>query len=243
MLDKNYEFVVMRSQAQWGLDEAKKLKPQSQPGITPRRLVRRNIDRPMLAALLERWPARYSTADPTTNDRSLFRSLNMANAAARLLANAEGTEYDIGRSLSLWVSAFEILVHDGYSYASYVYDNFDEAQWNLTKCNEAIYEISSGKPKRNLACWIYSKLNKSRNDFLHGNEITDKTHHRQRLQRHRQMEREDSYLIAHRLRSERCRQSAPLWERIRQASEPLYDWLLAARLIVEQSYSRKGERY
>jgi hypothetical protein len=71
------------------------------------------------------------------------------------------------------VSAFEILVNDGYSDASYVYDNFDEAQWNLTKCNEAIYEVNSGKPKCNLACWIYSKLNKSRNDFLHGNVITE----------------------------------------------------------------------
>ena len=38
MLDKNYEFVVMRSIGQWGLDEAKKLNPQSVPGVTPRKL-------------------------------------------------------------------------------------------------------------------------------------------------------------------------------------------------------------
>jgi hypothetical protein len=177
MLDKNYQYVVMRSQAQWGLDEVKKLKPQSIPGVTPRRLIRRNIDRPMLAALLKRWPIRYSTAEPAWEDRALFRSLNMANAAARLPANAEGTEYDIGRCISLWVSAFEILVHDGYSDASYVYKNFDETDWNLTECRKTIYEVEGHKPgqtKRNLACWIYGKLNKSRNDFLHGNAIADK---------------------------------------------------------------------
>ena len=42
-------------------------------------------------------------------------------------------------------------------------------------CKNQTYEISIGKPKRRLSCWIYSKLNKARNDFLHGNAITDAT--------------------------------------------------------------------
>jgi len=33
MLDKNYEFAVMRTMAQMGLDEAEELQPQSSPGI------------------------------------------------------------------------------------------------------------------------------------------------------------------------------------------------------------------
>jgi len=173
MLDKNYEYVVMRSIGEIGLDEAHELRPQSLPGVTPRRLVRRNIDRPMLAAFLQRWPVRYSTATPTWEDTALFRSLNMANAAAKLPATAGGTYYDIGRSAALWASAFEILVHDGYSDAGYVYNNFDKAQWNLSECKNHIYEVSLGKPQRSLACWIYSKLNKARNDFIHGNPITD----------------------------------------------------------------------
>jgi hypothetical protein len=48
MFDKNFEYVVMNSMAQLGLDEAKELQPQSTSGITPRTLVRRMIDRPML---------------------------------------------------------------------------------------------------------------------------------------------------------------------------------------------------
>ena len=178
MLDKNYEYVVMRSIGQVGLDEAHELKPQSIPGVTPRKLVRRNMDRPMLAALLKRWPVRYGTADPTWEDRALFRSLNMANAAARLPANAEGTEYDIGRCIGLWVSAFEILVHSGDSSLKFVYKNFNKAEWHLSKCKEPIYEAEGYKPgqaKRNLACWIYGKIHKARNDFLHGNAVADNT--------------------------------------------------------------------
>jgi hypothetical protein len=164
--------------AQLALDEAHELKPQSTPGITPRPLIRRMIDRTMLAALLKRWPERYATETPSWEDTALFRSLNMANAAAKLPANAEGTYYDIGRSVALWVSAFEILVHSGSSGLFKVYDNFDKAEWNLTKCKERKYEAygyKEGEPLRNLACWIYGKIHQSRNDFLHGNPITSDT--------------------------------------------------------------------
>jgi len=175
MLDKNFEYVVMRSIGQIDLDEASELKPQSTPGITPQPLVRRMIDRPMLAALLERWPARYQTETPTWENTAIFRSLNMANAAARLPATAGETYYDIGRCIALWVSAFEILVHSGSSGLFDVYDNFDKAEWHLTKCKEKEYEAhghKAGLPLRTLACWIYGKIHKCRNDFQHGNSIT-----------------------------------------------------------------------
>jgi hypothetical protein len=57
----------------------------------------------------------------------------------------------------------------------YVYDNFDKAEWHLTKCKEKKYEAyghKAGQPLRTLACWIYGKIHKCRNDFLHGNSIT-----------------------------------------------------------------------
>ena len=59
MLDKDYNFVVMNSMAQMGFEQEEKLHPQSTPGITPRSLTRRMIDRPMLEALLKPWPTRY----------------------------------------------------------------------------------------------------------------------------------------------------------------------------------------
>jgi len=179
MLDKNYEFVVMRTMAQMGLDEAEELQPQSTPGITARPLIRRMIDRPVLEALLKRWPARYQTKTPSWESTALFRSLNMANVASKIPASTDGTTYDIGRSIGLWVSAFEILVHTGTKSDLFkVYDIFDKVEWHLTECMEKIYQphgYKAGQPLRTLACWVYGKIYDGRNDFLHGNPITADT--------------------------------------------------------------------
>jgi hypothetical protein len=179
MLDKNYEFVVMRTMAQMGLDEAAELQPQSTPGITPRPLIRRMIDRPMLEALLKRWVIRYQTNTPSWESTALFRSLNMANAASKIPANADGTNYDIGRSIGLWVSAFEILVHTGTKSDLFkVYDILEKVEWHLTECKDKIYQphgYRSGRPLRTLACWVYGKIHGGRNDFLHGNRVTANT--------------------------------------------------------------------
>ena len=65
----------------------------------------------------------------------------MANVASKIPANADGTNYDIGCSIGLWVSAFEILVHTGTKSDLFkVYDNFDEVEWHLTECKEKIYQ-------------------------------------------------------------------------------------------------------
>jgi hypothetical protein len=179
MLDKNYEFVVMRTMAQMALDEAEKLQPQSTPGITPRPLIRRLIDRPMLEALLNRWVARYATNSPSWENTALFRSLNMASAASKIPASADGTNYDIGRSIGLWVSAFEILAHTGSRSDLFkVYEVLDRVEWHLTECKDKIYKpqgYKSGHPLRTLACWIYGEIHKGRNDFLHGNPVTADT--------------------------------------------------------------------
>jgi hypothetical protein len=178
MLDKNYQYVVMNSMGTGlGLNEVKELRPQSTPGIVHRPLVRRDVDRPLLAALLRRWQQRYQTLTPTWEDTALFRSLNMANAASKIPASADGTNYDVGRSVGLWVSAFEVLVHNGKDKSGLfkVYENFNKPQWNLTKCKEKKYEPyghQEGQSHRNLACWIYGKIHKARNHFFHGNPVT-----------------------------------------------------------------------
>ena len=128
--------------------EVKELRPQSTPGIVHRPLVRRDIDRPLLAALLQRWQHRYQTLTPTWEDTALFRSLNMANAASKIPASADGTNYDVGRSVGLWVSAFEVLVHNGKDKSGLfkVYENFNKPQWNLTKCKETRALRTPGGP-------------------------------------------------------------------------------------------------
>jgi hypothetical protein len=180
MIDKNYEYVVMRSMAQLALHLVEEIKPQSTPGVTPRNLIPRMIDFTLLNALLKRWPLRYHSENSAWEHIALFRSLNMANAAALLPANAEVTTYDIGRSVALWVSAFEILVHPGQGKVGFlqVYDILDKVEWRLTECKEKIHQTHGyepGRELRNLACWVYGLIYKARNEFLHGNPVTGDT--------------------------------------------------------------------
>jgi hypothetical protein len=50
--------------------------------------------------------------------------------------------------------------------------------WLTTPCKDLTYSCYEGRraksgPKRNLACWIYGQLYHARNDYMHGNAITD----------------------------------------------------------------------
>jgi hypothetical protein len=87
-------------------------KGQSSPTLFRTALDAADLDQPLLAALLSRWQQRYQASEPDWADIALFRSLNMAYHSS-LLPAADTTFYDLGRLVSLWVSAFEILVHPG----------------------------------------------------------------------------------------------------------------------------------
>jgi hypothetical protein len=176
MVDAKYNGLIMQSMAQLGWHEVRKLKGQTTSGLSHMTLEHNMIDAPLLNALLSRWQARYTTDTPTWKDTALFRSLNMALSAAMLPGNVEVTIYDIGRSVALWVSAFEILAHPEEADVGYlqVFNMLDAITWNLTDCKEQRYEpyrYKLGQPLRTLPVWIYGELNRARNDFLHGNPI------------------------------------------------------------------------
>lgn len=180
MLDKDYKYLAVQSMATMGFqDQVKKMQGQTQPAISFCWLIPRMIDLALLNALLERWTHRYSTPSPTWRDRALFRSLNMANAAAALPAHAEITQYDLGRLVALWVSAFEILAHppfgtqNGYKQ---VYALLESIRWRNSHCTKRIYSAYPHRRKlarKTLPCWIYGQLNGVRNDFIHGNRVPD----------------------------------------------------------------------
>jgi hypothetical protein len=113
VVDNKFEGLVMQSMAQMGWHEVKVMKGQTSPGISHMTLAPKMIDKALLPALLERWVARFGSPNPSKRDTSLFRSLNMALSAAMLPGNVEVTIFDLGRSIALWVSAFEILTEDG----------------------------------------------------------------------------------------------------------------------------------
>jgi hypothetical protein len=175
MLDKNYEYLLSMTMATTAMDEVGRLRGQSSPGISPRHLDGHFIDRVLLDELLRRWQRCYRAETPEHEDVALFRSLNMANYAALMPAGVEATMYDVGRSVSLWVSAFEILSPAKNSAFFNVYTNLKKVEYGLTAVNTPIYEAHGFKTtqaKEMLPCWIYGELYKARNDFLHGNPIT-----------------------------------------------------------------------
>jgi hypothetical protein len=71
----------------------------------------------------------------------------------------EVTIYDIGKAIALWVSAFEILAHPGTPNVGYrqVYQMLEKAKWNLSDCNQALYEpygYKPSQPRRGLPVWL-----------------------------------------------------------------------------------------
>ena len=101
---------------------------------------------------------------------------------------SDATEYDVGRAVALWVSAFEILAHDG-NRADFprVLSLLGRVQWlkPSLKVQDRQVKIRKGAPiQTNLAGVIYERLYRARNDFLHGNPITDKTLRVEKCRKH-----------------------------------------------------------
>ncbi|WP_284778355.1 hypothetical protein [Agrobacterium sp. lyk4-40-TYG-31] len=110
--------------------------------------------------------------------RSILRSLNMA-ATAMEVPNTSVTEtiYDWGRVIAHWVSAFEILVHpgaDGRADERMVLDMLARVEWRRGMLIEKSHSVKIGRgpaSDRTLAEWLYHRLFKLRNDYLHGNPV------------------------------------------------------------------------
>jgi hypothetical protein len=88
-------------------------RPQSAPALGNTFLETSQIDEPLWQALVARWEERFVLGSETTKDRRLFRAIEMARAASKTPGGRDANEHHAGRSVALWVSAFEILAHDG----------------------------------------------------------------------------------------------------------------------------------
>lgn len=151
------------------------------------------VDDYLLAAMTREWDRRFVTpATDARYSRALFRSLEMAYHASATPFKNHSTINDYGVSISLWVSAFEILAHPrprvvnpaplapvrGRSAAPTV--NWLEVNnligqhvWHDSRLNERRWKARySGRTHRlKLAQRLYRRLYDARNDFLHGNDI------------------------------------------------------------------------
>ena len=179
MIARDPQYIICRTPAVHGLHEVKSFRGQSSPGLSYGSLRRGDRDQPLSDALSRKWNEVYRSNSTSHANVALFRSLNMAYRAGSTPGDADATDYDYGRSVALWVSAFEILAHPGGSGKAdllKVYDLLERAPYNSTSVSSAAYPAySSGKQtasKRNLACWLYGELYQARNDFIHGNPLS-----------------------------------------------------------------------
>lgn len=124
------------------------------------------VDDPLLPALLSRWESCFGTDNPTPEDVRLFRSLNMAYHAAQTPFTSAGVTYDLGRLTALWISAFEILAHDGQN------SDFNQV-CRVLEGHPPRPELPRASDGRTIRRWVYQKLYAARNDFLHGNDISE----------------------------------------------------------------------
>ncbi len=175
MLDRHYEDVIGSTPAILGTHELSRFKGQSSPTLFRTSLGESDIDQPLLAALMARWRRRYEAAEPAWEDVALMRSLNMAYHASLLPAGTDTTFYDVGRVVSLWVSAFEILVHpggNGQANRDKVFEMIERTCWAKPESGRLAHDTGGKtKVKRTLASWLYQMLYECRNDFLHGNPV------------------------------------------------------------------------
>jgi hypothetical protein len=175
MLDRHYNDMIGSTPAILGTHEVARFRGQSSPAVFRTQLDNDDFDQPLLAALMERWRRSYETSKPIWEDIALMRSLNMAFQASLMPGGVDTTFYDIGRIVSLWVSAFEILVHPGGSGQANrdkVFKLIEQTLWETKPIKELNYDTGGRtKTKRTLASHLYQVLYECRNAFLHGNPV------------------------------------------------------------------------
>ncbi len=163
--------IIARTSGVLALHDVTELQAQCAPALGARRLARHDVDVVLLGALLDRWNALYVGADDPMNLR-LFRSLDMARAASRMPGGTDATIFDRGRSIGLWVSAFETLAYDGGADICRVVDLLRRAPWYHRELRDADRTLRARKLLTNIDGDVYRRLLHLRNQFLHGDPVT-----------------------------------------------------------------------
>jgi hypothetical protein len=97
MVDSRGDGLITQTPSLLAYHEVKRLRGQTMAALSFHQLDRRDVDLLLLNELLKRWERCFSTDSPAVEDERLFRSLNMANAAAKLPAGADTNLYDVVR--------------------------------------------------------------------------------------------------------------------------------------------------
>jgi hypothetical protein len=152
---------------------------QSSPEMPHLELRKDQFDEALFNALMKRWKRHHLTRRQLWEDRALFRSLNMAAQATQPPAGSDVTLYDLFRMTALWVGAFEMLTHPrkGSAGLQTVYPMLERVTCLDATFRKKKYIAHMGRmhkpwPRRTLPCWLYGKLYRARNKYLHGDRVT-----------------------------------------------------------------------
>lgn len=180
MLDRHYDGMIATTSGLTGVHQVQDFHGQSSPGIARAFVDGSTWDGTLLERLLQRWKTAIAKTELDWADRALFRSLNMANQASMMpTAASDTTVYDVGRTIILWVSAFEVLFHAGIGGnidREGVMDALERVEWLTAPCRAPVHPLvrpRKGKPPTAVipASHLYDRLNAVRNQFAHGNPI------------------------------------------------------------------------
>jgi hypothetical protein len=158
-------------------------------------------DGTILSMLMRQCETVWHTGDVQDRQRSLFRSLQLAYHASTMPQKNMASLYDYGLSVVHWVSAMEILLHPekGDVNERHVLNELFKHQWQAQDLRRTRDTLPSRRSKRECACLslfkdrsptidhgamqlnavqhLYNQLYKTRNDFIHGNDLTNAPYH------------------------------------------------------------------
>lgn len=130
-------------------------------------------------ALSEMWVRRYIDGEHSASTAALFRALEVAFLAASVANRNQGSVFEYGTQLALWVSALEILCrprasHVGLASVIKLLGTFEWASEELrAKRHEC--ERNGKRMSLNSVQYAYALMYKARNAFLHGEPVTAET--------------------------------------------------------------------
>jgi len=122
------------------------------------------------------WRRYYETGGQrSSRNRALFRSLQTAYQACSIATKNQGSLYEYGLQMALWVSAFEILVWPRSDHAGLeeVVELIGEYNWSDPQLAAASYtHTRRGQSlELNAAQQAYTLVYRARNRFLHGEPV------------------------------------------------------------------------
>lgn len=176
----DYEDLAARSAANREIQKPDKFSGQRAPHLPTSKWLSFDTDKFVLKACLYQWERRFIKGYQESKTTKLFRSLQVATQASRMPAvgTRVATIHDAGVSVSLWVSAFEILCRPKGANVDLltVLTLLDDVEYleRSLQANWYQHQNKNGVLIRriNYVQKLYVELYRARCDFLHGNPVT-----------------------------------------------------------------------